>query len=480
VHLAAALALANQRADRALELLELWRQIRYDQMLGLRSDLTDLGERHPNLADRVTRLRGLFDSPAPDGQEGADIRESAGERRRLGESWQSLLTEVRALPGFSRFAMPPSAQELAAEAAHGAIAVLNVSRYGSHALLLANSGIRVLPLPGLTPETVLRRVESFREALFTATDGELPDRRAAQESLTETLQWLWDAAVGPVLDALGYRDQPPGGTAWPPAMVVGGRAAGTTAVARRRLSRSRGAPNSPGSGGVLLHAHYPRSQRRPAHGSTSLQRDLRALAVAMPITPGVPGALPSVLQEVQILQQYIRDVVILVEPPVPELAEQVPTREAVLRYLPDCPIAHFACHGFSDPDDPSQSTLLLHDHATAPLTVAVLSALRLDNVRLAYLSVSQTAVSVSSALLGGAVNLATAFHLAGYPHVIGTLWNIDDHASVQIAADFYRWLANSTPDVNTAAAALHHAIRNARNSSLMTPSAWAAHIHSGP
>jgi hypothetical protein len=123
VHLAAALALANQRADRALELLELWRQIRYDQMLGLRSDLTDLGERHPNLADRVTRLRGLFDSPAPDGQEGADIRESAGERRRLGESWQSLLTEVRALPGFSRFAMPPSAQELAAEAAHGAIAV---------------------------------------------------------------------------------------------------------------------------------------------------------------------------------------------------------------------------------------------------------------------------------------------------------------------------------------------------------------------
>jgi CHAT domain-containing protein len=109
----------------------------------------------------------------------------------------------------------------------------------------------------------------------------------------------------------------------------------------------------------------------------------------MPTTPGVPGALPSVLQEAQILQQYIRDVVILVEPPVPELAEQVPTREAVLRYLPDCPIAHFACHGFSDPDDPSQITLLLHDHATAPLTVAVLSALRLDNVRLAYLSASQ-------------------------------------------------------------------------------------------
>jgi hypothetical protein len=431
------------------------------------------------LASRFSRLRELLDGSADDDREDTHVDRDASDRRKLADTWQDLITEIRALPGFSDFAAPPSARDLIAQAAQGAIAVLNVSRYGSHALLLTDSSIRSLPLPGLPPEVVVRRVGTFREALFTATDGTASTRKDAQDTLAKTLEWLWDAAAGPVLDALGHREQPPPGRDWPhvwwsmegPLALLPIHAAGHHMSGDGRAVLDRVVSSYTPTVRALADAR--RTAARP------LSAEPRVLVVAMPTTPGVPGGLPSVAEEAQVLRQYMRDVVVLIEPSIPELAEQVPTRDVVLSYLPDYPIAHFACHGFSDPDDPSQSRLLLHDHASAPLTVAVLSSLRLVNARLAYLSASQTAVSFGSHLLGEAVNLTTSFHLAGYPHVIGTLWNINDRASVQIAADFYRLLADRSVDTNRSAEALHYAIRAARDRFRNTPSLWAAHIHSG-
>ncbi|MEE4417969.1 hypothetical protein [Streptomyces bugieae] len=46
-------------------------------------------------------------------------------------------------------------------------------------------------------------------------------------------------------------------------------------------------------------------------------------------------------------------------------------------------IAHFACHGTSDSTDPSQSRLILDDHATAPLTVSALGRVSLDHAQMA-------------------------------------------------------------------------------------------------
>jgi hypothetical protein len=107
----------------------------------------------------------------------------------------------------------------------------------------------------------------------------------------------------------------------------------------------------------------------------------QALIVAMPVTPGLPGQgrLPGVPAEIAMLRTLLNQPVLLTEPdpgpcaPADDAAEHVPTRASVLARLPTAAIAHFACHGSSDPADPPLSRLLLHDHDAAPLTVASLA-----------------------------------------------------------------------------------------------------------
>jgi CHAT domain-containing protein len=153
----------------------------------------------------------------------------------------------------------------------------------------------------------------------------------------------------------------------------------------------------------------------------------------------------------------------------------------VLEHLPGSAIAHFACHGDNDPADPSQSRLLLHDHRRNPLTVAALAPLALDDARLAYLSACSTARTDDNSLLDEAIHLAAAFQLAGFPHVIGTLWKINDEVAVEVADTFYTALTdpNGTLDPDRAAWALHHATCAQRDLHPAAPHLWASHIHVG-
>ena len=62
--------------------------------------------------------------------------------------------------------------------------------------------------------------------------------------------------------------------------------------------------------------------------------------------------------------------------------------------------------------------------------------LRLDDAELAFLSACSTA-RPGCRLTDEAIHLASAFQLAGYRHVIGTLWPIGDQHAVDIADDIY-------------------------------------------
>jgi CHAT domain-containing protein len=153
----------------------------------------------------------------------------------------------------------------------------------------------------------------------------------------------------------------------------------------------------------------------------------------------------------------------------------------VLAALPDHSVAHFACHGLSDWDDPGASRLLLHDHQTSPLTVTAISALHLADANLAYLSACSTTDTIPR-LVDEGIHITAAFKVASYRNVIGTLWPINDQAAALIASDFYDHLTNGgahPPDSRSTALALHHAVRRLRAISPAILTHWAAHIHTG-
>jgi CHAT domain-containing protein len=159
-----------------------------------------------------------------------------------------------------------------------------------------------------------------------------------------------------------------------------------------------------------------------------------------------------------------------------------PVRKAVLAALPEHPVAHFACHGRVDADDPGRSQLFLNDHAEAPLTVAEIGSLRLAG-GLAFLSACETAVTNAN-LANEAVHLTGAFQLAGYKHVVGTLWQVNDMASATLVGDFYAALtapgSQRAIEVSRTATALHDATCRLRDRFPNWPTFWAAHIHVGP
>ena len=98
-------------------------------------------------------------------------------------------------------------------------------------------------------------------------------------------------------------------------------------------------------------------------------------------------------------------------------------------------------------------------------------------------SACRTARNTAAHLLDEAIHLASAFQLAGYPHVVGTLWTIYDTIAVDVARAFYAGLETQRQalDVSQSAQALHHSVRDLRDNRNLAsvPSQWAAYLHTG-
>jgi CHAT domain-containing protein len=416
--------------------------------------------------------------------------ERGRERHRRAKELETLLKRIRSTGGFATFGPPPTLDELLSEAAHGPVVTYNISSHRSDALLLTRNGITSCPLPQLTQEVVVEQVNTFYQALAEATAPDA-DRISAQQTLRQILEWLWEAATEPALSALAalgeaipaWDGEPLPRVWWAPGGLLGMlplHAAGFHTDPghgpHRRTVLDRVISSYTPTIRALRHARQPRSQ--PADASQSL-------IIAMPTTPGL-NPLPYVHEEVRRLLALLPRPVQLIEPEPDNAAlppgADAPTAAAVLARLPECSIAHFTCHGASNRADPSQSLLFLHDHATTPLTVSALARVNLDRAQLAYLSACSTADPGSSRLFDEAIHLTSAFQLAGFPHVVGTLWPVDDHLSAKIAESFYTNLTTGPPgtlDPNRAATALHHAVRAVRDRYPATPSLWAAYLHVG-
>lgn len=474
----------GQRALRALQLLEMGRSVLLTQVLRTRSDVSDLRDRYPELADRFARLRQQLDR-------GSDARsilthrttavseEERRGRQALARDLAATTARIRSLPGFGSFMRPPGAEELVAAASEGPVVTFATHRRATEALILTTSGVTHLHLPGLRESELIRHIEAFHEALDGVADPDVPWRKrvAYEAALSETLKWLWDQAVSPILDRIGLRAGHAPHLPWPKVWWVPGGLLGL-------LPLHAAGHHEEGDGRTVLDraisSYTPTlAALRHARSAPFVPQVDRALVVAMPTTPGA-GPLLSASEEIRAPQALWPNPIVFVEGPT--VSAHTPTKAGVLAALPHCTIAHFSCHGASDPIDPSNSRLLLHDHQIDPLTAASLTTVNLTYARLVYLSACRTAFSSTLDLIDESVHLASAFQLAGFQHVIGTLWEIEDGAAARTATCFYGALSAEDGSLHThrAAHALHHAVRATRDQFPMTPSLWAGFVHAGP
>ena len=430
-----------------MKLLEVGSGIIANLLIEMRGDISDLKHRHADLADEYVSLRDELDSPAGSlpsltTRDGMSFVVSQAKRRREADQrFTELIAEIRAQPGFGNFFLPPSAEEMRAAATLGPIIVVNLSSYRCDAFLVEIDRISVVELPDLTMEEAQRRARGLQ---------------------LESLEWLWDTICRPCLDALGFKD-PPSDDKWPRVWRIP-----TRHLSRLPLHAAGYHHASSSSSDTVMDrvmSTYASSIKALIQGRRHIVRPPRtsepdsALLIAMRETPGLTagGPLPFADDEVEILAGLCPSLGL--EPAIPPRS-----RDNILRHLRNCEIFHFAGHGKSDPEDPSQSYLLLEDWMTSPLTAGDLRDHRLqDNPPFfAYLSACSTGTKESDKFADEGVHLAQAFQLAGFRHVIGTLWRVSDRHCMDVARVLYETMQHEGMTDLAVCRGLHRAVRALR------------------
>lgn len=444
--MAAATAInAGKGASEALRLLELGRSVITSLLLEMRTDLSDLEQKHPRLAKEFISLRDELDSPfdmmpPPSFTRGGNSDgDRAKLRRDMDAHFQSIIADIRTqVDGFEKFLRAPSADELMAAADPDPVVVVNVSSFRCDAFLITPSEISLLPLPALTSEGIEERTH-----LLKAFEPDL-----------KFLEWLWDVMAEPILEALGFM-QKPSDDSWPHIWwVLTGKLCQIPVHAAGRdigysydsvLDRVISSYSSSVKALIYGRQHNP---GEPTSG--------KALLVSMPETPDQPYLSFAAEEMVK-----LEDLCLSLKLTPNKLSRR---REDVLEQIHACKIFHFAGHGKSDPLEPSQSCLLLEDWQTNPLTVEDLRNRRLheNSPFLAYLSACHTSAVGVDNLVDEGIHLVSAFQLAGFRHAVGTLWGVSDEHSVEVMEILYQTLRDEGVTDKAVYRGVHKAIRALR------------------
>jgi len=415
----------------ALKLLEQGRGIIASSLQDMRSDVADLEKHYPELAEKYRSLqtelgRGKIASAV---SKGSEI--SINRRHAVAKDFTKLTAEIRQLPGYETFMLPPSDDEIYKASECGPIVVINVSKLRCDALLVSDSRVQALALSGLTLEELQYQmsVRSFADP--------------------QTLEWLWDTIASPVLDVLGITETPPSDK-WPRVWWI------PTGPLVQMPLHAAGYHDLQSSKAVLdrVLSSYGSSIRNIIRGRRdAIQTSTfdKALLIAMEHTPG-HDSLPFATGEIDLVREIIRSMKL--RPIVPERNKQ-----DVTRYLPECKIFHFAGHGLAHTDDPSQSCLLLKDWKTDSLKVSDLFDMNFQKgaPHLAYLSACGTGQTKDETSFDENINLIGACQIAGFRHVIGTLWSVQDDMSVRMASMTYQELNDSGISDESICRGLHKA-----------------------
>ncbi|KAI0887517.1 CHAT domain-containing protein [Annulohypoxylon maeteangense] len=443
----------EEGAYHALKLLELGRGIIASVLMDMRVDVSDLKQKYPTLAREFISIRDELDDPV-DKLASLNLSDDATfweshvkSRREADQRFGELIKTIRAKPEFHNFLLPPTRDELIAAADPDPIIIVNLSSYRCDAFIIEHNRVRVLKLCNLTLEEVRKRVRDLRSSRFA--------------NMMPTLKWLWEVVCRPCLDALGFQE--PTSTEdcphiwWIPTGLLSQlplHAAGCHLEKSTDTVLDRVVSSYASSIKTLVHG------RRHHLDNPAQLLSNQALLVAMHTTPGLSGngALRFAGEEVSMLKGLCPSLQLM--PTSPTLR-----KEDILESLSGCKIFHFAGHGRSNPMEPSQSALLLEDWQTNPLTVGDLRDRRLQESPpfLGYLSACSTGSNEAEDLADEAIHLIGALQLAGFRHVVGTLWEVSDEHCVHVARVLYETLRDEGMTDTSVSRGLHRAVKQLRD-----------------
>ncbi|MCX4821431.1 CHAT domain-containing protein [Streptomyces sp. NBC_01142] len=346
-----------------------------------------------------------------------------------------------------------SVEQMIAAAEQGPLVLVNINRYRSDAIIVRSTGITVLPLT--SEECTLEKAASWAEELTGASSGSLTASLKLRRVVPQIQAWLWTAVAGPVLDELGYPQLPGDLTARPRVWWL---PSGPLALLPLHAA---GLPGGPNALDAVVSSYTPtfrslRDARRPGGGGRV------QATVGMRHTQGAQE-LPNTVAEAEAVQAG---------QPGDPLVDSDATADRVLTAFSESTWIHLACHGLVDAGTPSMSGLVLHDRV---LTVGEIVQVRYEKAALAYLSACSTARS-STAHADEAIHLTSAFQVAGFRHVIGTLWPVRDEVAAEAARLFYTVLGD---EAHHAAEALHRVTRRLRMVHPDSPEIWSMLVHGG-
>jgi CHAT domain-containing protein len=327
----------------------------------------------------------------------------------------AVIEEIRAVPGYEEFLAVPTFDDVAAVAADSPLVYLAAAEPGGLALVVRGDDVTHVPLDGLTAGTLRDKV--------TAHLGLYARYRAAPETvypewnagLDEVTGWLWDAAMGPILDQV----------AEPLVIVAGGLLgllplhAAWTDDASRVTGRRYVLDTVPVS-------YVPNARALGAARRLAAQvPPTRLLALADP-SPVAAPPLPMAKHEAAVAAAAF-----------PDASKVLAGREATFLSFEweaaKADVLHLACHGFAVLDRPLDSGLVL---AGGQVTLRRLMESRL-RVRLAVLSACETA-QPGTDLPDEVVALPTGLLQAGVAGIVASQWSVPDRATAMLMAEFYR------------------------------------------
>jgi hypothetical protein len=463
---AAACAWRDGDTAGAVSLFERGRGVLLAQEMETGTELERLRAHDAQLAGRFTGLQVEM-ARAGSGNLVSDAgdwtgRTAAEQRRDLLREWDDLLAQIRGVPGFAGFLRPPRQATLLAAGSDGPVALINVSKHGSAAFLIRDNRVTDVELPDLTPAAVRAMVAELLTVTSPPRTGDMTDPWDLEHRLEHLLGLLWDTVTGPVLDRLGMTARlgqeaagprlwwcPSGLLSFLPLHAAGHHATRADSCPRTVMDRvvSSYIPT------IAMLEHARRAPARPA-GSMLI------------VAPGTVGTGGLMTEPAATGEQAAATV----------LANAAATPDAVLSALPDHGRVHFACHAASDLNDPSTGFLELYGQQH--LAVATVAALRLDHAEFAFLAACST-YQGGTTLADEAIHLGGAFHVAGYQHVVATLWPMKDSLTArEITRAVHQGIAGPAGTATTAAC-LHQATRQQRDRVPRAPSLWAPYVHSG-